>query len=77
MEIKIMKLDPLGIGDEETIKLPFVEPVKRELINGLWHEPRKKWRYLLAIGDFTYTINPENGELSEVEHLRKNKTLDC
>ena len=38
MEIKVMQVNPVGdIEKEEIIELTFVEPVKRELINGIFH----------------------------------------
>jgi hypothetical protein len=73
MDIRILSVNPVGdIEKEETIELPIVTPIKREIINGQLHEPMKRSRFLLGIGDFTYTINPDNGELNELEHLRKN-----
>ena len=73
MEIKILKVNPVGdIEEEEIIKLPLVTPIKSELINGILHEPMKRSRFLLEIGNFVYQINPDNGEIFELEHLRKN-----
>jgi hypothetical protein len=73
MKIKILKVNPVGdIEQEEIMELPIVTPIKREIINGQLHEPMKRSRFLLEIGDFTYTINPDNGELNELEYLRKN-----
>ena len=75
MEIKVMQVNPVGyIEKEEIIELTFVEPVKRELINGIFHEPMKKERFVLEIGDFTYDINRDNGKLEELRHLRKGNT---
>jgi len=77
MKVKVLNVNPVGdIIEEEDFEFSFVKPVKVEWKNGIRHEPRKRDRFILEIGDYVYHINPENGELCEIEHLRKNKLMD-
>ena len=77
MKVKVLKVNAVGDTiEEEGFEFTFVKPLKVEWKNNIPNTPRKKERLLLEIGDYIYNINPQTGELYEMEHLRKIKLID-
>ena len=73
-KIKIEALDPCGIVIESSEEINYYNlgykkpPEEYPIVNGIQHEPMKKVRYLLTIGDFKYLVNRKGEILEELNY---------